>query len=600
MAGEENAIDLNQGSITLAGTSRGAVLGYQALDSSDDGHLVNWARPTLAEAATSTDGRRLFLTFDEELNPDGSPPTSAFSVTVDGGAAPLSGTTASVGGRVVDSAAGHPAGLGGPEAERQLHRSLGRQTTWPRWRTAQGNDAASFRGRTAANRFGAVNRVLPDFALVPSGLGVGDSFRLLFVTSTTRDATATDIEVYNAFVQAAAAAGHADIQDYSAGFFAVASTADDDARDNTGTTYTSRQPGGARSTGWAATRWPSDYADFYDGDWDDEANATDESGGAHRLLSRMHGPAAAMTARKPSTAAAPWPWAATRATRRGSGRSIRSSRAYGPLAGLNSAMTRTRQSPLYGLSEVFTVVDAASITDVAIVSDPGSGRELRDRRRARGGGHLRPGRRDRGQPAASGCGWPESGESVRWAQYRRDPLVRNTGQPQFSGTALTAARPRLAQRFRTGGGVRELSAIGIKFHTIANPETAGEQLTVTLHADDNGNPAATPLCTLNAPAEFGATGLQTFDAPDAIDAPDACPDLAEETGYFVVVERVSFSAAETIAVWHTASPRRGRRHATSGWSIGDRGHTVHRPHRRPKLERRRPALPDQGHGRAAR
>ena len=41
VAGQENELDLNGGAITLAGTSRGAVLGYQALDS-DAGHLVNW------------------------------------------------------------------------------------------------------------------------------------------------------------------------------------------------------------------------------------------------------------------------------------------------------------------------------------------------------------------------------------------------------------------------------------------------------------------------------------------------------------------------------------------------------------------------------
>ena len=172
-------------------------------------------------------------------------------------------------------------------------------------------------------------------------------------------------------------------------------------------------------------------------------------------------------------------------------------------------------------------------------------------------------------PAAAGR---RAGSRCAGREYERDPLVKNTGQPQFSGTALTAARPRLAQGFRAGGGVRELSAIGIKFHTISNPATAAEQLTVTLHADEGGNPAATPLCTLSAPAEFGATGLQTFDAPEATDAPDACPDLAGETDYFVVVERVSFNAADTIAVWHTASPREDAGMA-SGWSIGDRGHT---------------------------
>ena len=32
------------------------------------------------------------------------------------------------------------------------------------------------------------------------------------------------------------------------------------------------------STGWAATRPPDDYEDFYDGSWDDEANDKNESG----------------------------------------------------------------------------------------------------------------------------------------------------------------------------------------------------------------------------------------------------------------------------------------------------------------------------------
>ena len=564
VAGEENnEIDLNEGEINFAGTSRGAVLGFSPVPS-DDGHLVNWARPTLAGAATSTGGRRLFLTFNEELNPDGSPPTSSFAVTVDGGAAPLQGTTASVAGRVVALRLATPL----DSATRTLRvsytdPSAGDDTAAVEDR--QGNDAASFRGRAVTNRFGAVNRVFPDFALVPAGLGVGDSFRLLFLTSTLRDATATDIETYNAFVQAAAAAGHADIQDYRASFFAVASTADDDARDNTGTPYTSSNQG--VPIYWlAGNQVADDYADFYDGDWADEENATDESGSANALNgawtgSDLHGTEAFDGSRSLALGGD-----ATETAGIGLLNSVDSG--IGPLAGPKKK--RDSERPLYGLSEVFTVVDPASITDVAIVSDRGAG-----------GNYLTG---DEVEVAVT-FGRPveiegnprirlrlaESGESVRWAEYERDALVKNTGQPQFSGTALTAARPRLAQRFRTGGGVYvyELSAIGIKFHTIANPGTAGDQLTVTLNADDNGSPAATPLCTLGDPADFGATGLQTFDAPEA---PDACPDLAGETDYYVVVERVSFSAADTIAVWHTASAREDAGVA-SGWSIGDRGHT---------------------------
>ena len=72
-----------------------------------------------------------------------------------------------------------------------------------------------------------------NWSLIPSGLGPGDRFRLLFATSTTGDASCTDIADYNTFVQTAAAAGHAAIQAHSAFFRVVGSTADDDARDNT-------------------------------------------------------------------------------------------------------------------------------------------------------------------------------------------------------------------------------------------------------------------------------------------------------------------------------------------------------------------------------
>ena len=68
------------------------------------------------------------------------------------------------------------------------------------------------------------------WGLIPDGLGPGDSFRLLFLTSTKRDASSTDINEYNAFAQARAADGHADIQAYSDGFAAVGSTAGSDAR----------------------------------------------------------------------------------------------------------------------------------------------------------------------------------------------------------------------------------------------------------------------------------------------------------------------------------------------------------------------------------
>ena len=66
--------------------------------------------------------------------------------------------------------------------------------------------------------------VASDWALTPSGLSAGDDFRLLFRTSETRDATASDIGVYDGFVRGVLAeGGHAAIKPY-AGLFKVFAT----------------------------------------------------------------------------------------------------------------------------------------------------------------------------------------------------------------------------------------------------------------------------------------------------------------------------------------------------------------------------------------
>ena len=57
-----------------------------------------------------------------------------------------------------------------------------------------------------------------------------ESFRLLFVTSTTRNASSTNISDYNSFVQGRAAAGHSLIRPFSSKFRVVGSTASVDAR----------------------------------------------------------------------------------------------------------------------------------------------------------------------------------------------------------------------------------------------------------------------------------------------------------------------------------------------------------------------------------
>ena len=122
-----------------------------------------------------------------------------------------------------------------------------------------------------------------DWGLVPSGLSAGDRFRLLFISSTKRDASSADIADYNAFVQARAAAGHTDIQSYNSGFRAVASTPFVDASANTAT---------ASSDTTSAIYWlggpkaADNYNDFWDGSWDHENTPLrDESGSQVTFLS---------------------------------------------------------------------------------------------------------------------------------------------------------------------------------------------------------------------------------------------------------------------------------------------------------------------------
>ena len=118
-------------------------------------------------------------------------------------------------------------------------------------------------------------RVPYGWSLTPSGLGVGDRFRLVFQSSTSRNASSTEIATYNSFVQNRAAAGHADIRAYSSQFRAIASTASVDARDNTATTGT-----GMPIYWLNGNKAADNYADLYDGTWDDEGNRKDEDGNA--------------------------------------------------------------------------------------------------------------------------------------------------------------------------------------------------------------------------------------------------------------------------------------------------------------------------------
>ena len=130
----------------------------------------------------------------------------------------------------------------------------------------------------SANADGSYS-VPADWALIPSGVEPGERFRLLFLTSTSRDATSTDIADYNAFVQTAAnlPRSHAAIKQYSALFKAAGCTSAVSARANTDSESTDAD---AKIFWLNGVQLADDYADFYDGSWDNQAesNVLDESG----------------------------------------------------------------------------------------------------------------------------------------------------------------------------------------------------------------------------------------------------------------------------------------------------------------------------------
>ena len=71
--------------------------------------------------------------------------------------------------------------------------------------------------------------------VTPAGLNTGDLYRFAFVTSGVRNAESTEIADYNTFVSEAANAVP-ELAALGTQWFAIASTATVDARDNTGTT----------------------------------------------------------------------------------------------------------------------------------------------------------------------------------------------------------------------------------------------------------------------------------------------------------------------------------------------------------------------------
>ena len=196
------------------------------------------------------------------------------------------------------------------------------------------------------------------WGLIPSGLSTGDQFRLLFLSSTRRNGASANITDYNTFVQGPAAAGHADIRAYSDGFTVVGCTEAVDARDNTGTTFTSSDKG--VPIYWVnGAKVADDYEDFYDGSWDDETNDKDESGN--------DGPNTSFDGNYPLTgcsADGTEKITGSDSSALGNGGDVTIARPdssnsnHGPLSS-NGKIDKTFTRPMYALSQIFTVTEPA-------------------------------------------------------------------------------------------------------------------------------------------------------------------------------------------------------------------------------------------------
>ena len=113
------------------------------------------------------------------------------------------------------------------------------------------------------------------------GLSQGDTFHLVFDSSTTTQATSTDIGYYNTFVNGVANGLGSIVAAYGWTWKAIGSTVGTSAKDNTGTNYTlPANPGNPIYRVGDYVLVANDYADLWDGTLQAEISTNEKGGGA--------------------------------------------------------------------------------------------------------------------------------------------------------------------------------------------------------------------------------------------------------------------------------------------------------------------------------
>ena len=242
-----------------------------------------------------------------------------------------------------------------------------------------------------------------NWPLLPSGLNVGDEFRLMYMTSQGRDARSNQIGAYDRFIRRVGAQnGHPDIQPYVGFFKTFASTrsrqtsAGASGRAHvglyTGLDHTgsggSTEDGSTSNTSagdpiyWLnGSRIADNTYDFCDGTWDNRWS----SGDGNNHLKNEAGQTVTGTAAETRVWTGMWPDCTDNSlnplsSTRGGGGNV----AYGPgTEGESALATRTggplvkgtagegQQNRLYAMSPVFKVATAAADVNVALAATGG-------------------------------------------------------------------------------------------------------------------------------------------------------------------------------------------------------------------------------------
>ena len=419
--------------------------------------------------------------------------------------------------------------------------------------------------------------VLYGWSLIPEGVTGGQKFRLMFLTEGDKP-TSTDIDIYNQFVQGQAAAGHADVQEHANQFRVLASTADDEARDNTETTSSDTD---APIYWLNGAKVADNYADLYDGTWDEEVNRRtptgDPSTASHFVWTGSDDDG---TGREETSVSVALGETSVR-----QGEMDNSSTTRNPLSA-STVTGATNTAPFYALSGIFVVepnneatgtlsakTSGARVNDVVYINGRNTIRDPEGLMNAR---YALQWKRydpvtDTETDIEDATDEPytvrtadaehqlrfslsftddQNNPEVLLSEYTppvvpSDVLVRIEYGHDLVDSPLDSTNASYGQKFNTGSSADgyTVDAVGFHFAQIDAPATAAQHLHVTLEKDDGGTPAGA-LCRLQAPASFSAPGMNYFTSPTGA---FPCPTLDRNTDYHVVIHR-AVTTADVIAI----------------------------------------------------